>query len=550
MSAKAFIALWLFAEGSGDGVGPAGLERRSVGAGGLKDMFGLPLGLDFVEGGPEADGEAGEVAGAHGRGFGDLRTDDGGVQDIGLELHHEVVAGGAAVDLQFGEPDAGVFLHRADDVHRLERDAFERRPGDVRRRGPAGDAADGAMGILVPVGRAHAGEGGDEIDAAVVRDRRGEGLDLGGTPDDAEAVAEPLDDGTAYEDGAFQRVIDLVANLPGDGGEEVVAGEDGLFARVHQEEAAGAVGVLDGAGLGAHLAEEGRLLVARDTADGDLMGEDGGLRDAVDLGAGTDLGHHRRRDVQQRQELGIPLQRVDIEQHRAGGVGDVGHMDLAAGELPDEPGVHGAEAELARLGLLAGAGHVVQDPADLGAGEVGVDDEACLLTDEIGLVPEGVAELGGAAVLPDDGVIHGFARLGVPDDGGLPLVGDADAGDALAVDAHLGDGLGDDGGLGGPDLHRIVLHPPRLREILGELHLRGGSDVPFVVEDDGPGRTRPLVQGQDVFFHNYVVGLFSPKKFVSIRLFDRCRSFFFCPRYPMPKPLPSGKGFTISFRLQ
>ena len=269
-------------------------------------MLRLPLGLDFVQGRPEADGEAREVAGAHRRGLGDLRADDGGVQDIGLELHHEVVAGGAAIDLQLGELDAGVLLHRADDVHRLERDAFEGRPGDVGRLGAAGDAADGTMGILVPVGGAHAGEGRDEVYAAVVRNRCRQSLDLGGTPDDAEAVAQPLDDGTAHEDGAFQGVIDLVADFPGNGGKEVVPGEDGLFARIHQEEAAGAVGVLDGAGLGAHLAEERRLLVASDTADGNLVGENGGLRDAVHLGTGADFRHHRRGDVQQRQEFGVP----------------------------------------------------------------------------------------------------------------------------------------------------------------------------------------------------------------------------------------------------
>ena len=467
-------------------------------------MLRLPLGLDFVQGGPEADGEAREVAGAHRRGLGDLRADDRGVQDIGLELHHQVVAGGAAIDLEFGEPDAGVLLHRADDVHRLERDAFEGRAGDMGRRRATGDAADGTVGILVPIGGAHAGKGRDEVYAAVVRDRGRQGFDLGGTPDDAEAVAQPLDDGTTHEDGAFQGVIDLVTDLPGDGGEEVVPGEDGLFARVHQEEAAGAVGVLHGTGLGAHLAEEGRLLVARDTADGNLVGEKGGLRDAVHLGTGADLWHHRRRDVQQRQEFGVPFQGVDIEQHRAGGVGDVGHMDLAAGELPDKPGIHGAEAEFSGLGLLAGAGHVVQDPADLGAGEVGVDDEARLLADEISLVPQGVAELGGAAVLPDDGVVHGLAGFRVPDDGGFPLVGNADAGDVQAVDAHFGDGLGDDGRLGRPDFHRVVLHPARFREILGELHLRGGADIAFMVENDRPGGTGPLVQGQDEFFHNYV----------------------------------------------
>ena len=348
----------LFAEGSGNRVGPAGLQRLHVGAGRGEDALGLPLGLDFVQGGPVADGEACEVAGAHRRGLGDLRPDDRGAQDVGLELHHEVVAGGAAVDLQLGELHAGVLLHGAHDVHGLERDAFEGRAGDVGCRRSAGDAANGAVCVLVPIGGAHAGEGRDEVYAAVVRDRRRQGLDFGGAPDDAEAVAEPLDDGTAHEDGAFQGVIDLVADLPGDGGEEVVLREDGLLARVHQKEAAGAVGVLHAAGFGAHLAEEGGLLVAGDAADGHFMGEERGLGHAVHLGTGTDFGHHRRGDVQQFQEFGIPLQRMDVEQHRAGGVGDVGHMDLAAGELPDEPAVHGAEAELAGLGLLAGAGHV------------------------------------------------------------------------------------------------------------------------------------------------------------------------------------------------
>ena len=42
-----------------------------------------------------------------------------------------------------------------------------------------------------------------------------------------------------------------------------------------------------------------------------------------------------------------------------------------------------------------------------------------------------VAEAGGAAVLPDDGVADRLAGLAVPDDGGFALVGDADGGDVL-----------------------------------------------------------------------------------------------------------------------
>ena len=48
----------------------------------------------------------------------------------------------------------------------------------------------------------------------------------------------------------------------------------------------------------------------------------------------------------------------------------------AAGELPGEPGVDGAEGELAALGALARARHVVEQPGELGAREVGVEHEA------------------------------------------------------------------------------------------------------------------------------------------------------------------------------
>ena len=41
------------------------------------------------------------------------------------------------------------------------------------------------------------------------------------------------------------------------------------------------------------------------------------------------------------------------------------------------------------------------------------------------------ADVGGAAVLPDDGAVHGLAGGAVPHHGGLALVGDADRGDVL-----------------------------------------------------------------------------------------------------------------------
>ena len=50
------------------------------------------------------------------------------------------------------------------------------------------------------------------------------------------------------------------------------------------------------------------------------------------------------------QDLLVPLQGVQVHQHGAGGVGDVGDVHAAvdaAGEVPDDPGVHGAEEDVA-----------------------------------------------------------------------------------------------------------------------------------------------------------------------------------------------------------
>ena len=66
-------------------------------------------------------------------------------------------------------------------------------------------------------------------------------------------------------------------------------------------------------------------------------------------------------------------------------------------------------------------------------GEVGVDEQAGLRLDRLaGAVGfEPLAEVRGAAILPDDRVVDRLAGLAVPDDGRFALVGDADGGDVL-----------------------------------------------------------------------------------------------------------------------
>jgi hypothetical protein len=67
---------------------------------------------------------------------------------------------------------------------------------------------------------------------------------------------------------------------------------------------------------------------------------------------------------------------VQVEEQRARGVAGVGDVQPAAAQLPHQPAVDGAEGELAALGALARAGDVVEQPGQLGGGEIGIELQA------------------------------------------------------------------------------------------------------------------------------------------------------------------------------
>ena len=147
---------------------------------------------------------------------------------------------------------------------------------------------------------------------------------------------------------------------------------------------------------------------------------------------------HRARHAQQFQQLVVPFAGVDVEQQRARGVGGVSGVNLAAGEPPQQIAIDGAEHQLVAASPLARARHVIEDPGHLGAGEIGIDDEAGFGRD-IRLVTvtlQSGADIGGAAILPDDGAVHGLSGGAVPHHGGLALVGDADRGDVFRLQAR------------------------------------------------------------------------------------------------------------------
>ena len=94
---------------------------------------------------------------------------------------------------------------------------------------------------------------------------------------------------------------------------------------------------------------------------------------AVRIGRRPDLGQHGPRNVEESEQLVVPLERFEVHQHGAAGVGDVGDVRAAvdaAGELPDQPAVDRTEDGVAGFGVGPDAVDVVEDPLDLAAGEV------------------------------------------------------------------------------------------------------------------------------------------------------------------------------------
>ena len=134
--------------------------------------------------------------------------------------------------------------------------------------GEAREAQDRAARVRPPVGGEEPGERRHEDDPAVVVDGLGERLDLGRVPDDAEVVAQPLDERAGDRDRALEGVArGLLAEAVRDGRDEPVAGVHDLLAGVDDEEVAGAVGVLRLAGGERGLPERRGLLIAEDAGD-------------------------------------------------------------------------------------------------------------------------------------------------------------------------------------------------------------------------------------------------------------------------------------------
>ena len=372
----------------------------------------------------------------------------------------------------------------------------------MRTARAAGQAHDCAAAVHVPVRRAQARERRHQVHAARILDRIGDHLRLRSALNELHLIAQPLDHRAADKHAALQRVRRLAADAPGDGGHQAGLAGHRQLARVHEQEAARAVGVLHHAGLEAALAEQRRVLVARQRGHRNRAAEDLGIEHADHAGGIHHLGQHRARNVQRLQQHVVPVILVDVVEHGAAGVRRVRHMRVPGDEIPRQEAVHRAEADFSLFGALVQI-QLVQQPLELRAGEIRIRHQTRRIADVLlqALVAQLLDDRRGAAALPDNGIVQRPAGRAVPDHRCFTLIGDADGSDLLHRDTADANRLAQRVRLGVQDGRRIVLDPTGLRIDLLELVALHGHDMRLIIEDDGARACRALIQGDDILMH-------------------------------------------------
>ena len=192
---------------------------------------------------------------------------------------------------------------------------------------------------------------------------------------------------------------------------------------------------------------------------------------------------------------------MNIEQHGAGGVADIGGVDPPLGQLVDQPRVHCSECQFAGFSELAGAGDILEHPGDLAGGEIGIDQKARALLNGLAMsrVAQALAEIGGAAILPDNRIVNGLSGVAVPQERGLALIGNADARYVFGAGTCFLKSFTSDSDLRRNNVLGIVLNPSGLGKDLLELALGNGADGTSLIEQQGARAGGALIQCQDVF---------------------------------------------------
>ena len=220
--------------------------------------------------------------------------------------------------------------------------------------------------MRIPVRSTEPRESRHQINPSTVAYPVGKFLNLGRGFDNAKSVSQPLDRRPAHEDAPLERVLQrTLSDLPGNGGQQTIRAGNRILSRELKEKATRPIGAFDQAGLGAKLPEESRLLVTNSTCDRYGDAKMCGICDSQTATARSNAGEDGSGEIEEREQLRIPIPFADVHQHGAGGIADIGHVGGSAGQFINEPAVDGSRGKLSRFGPRLSVRNLLENPADL-----------------------------------------------------------------------------------------------------------------------------------------------------------------------------------------
>src|SRR4029077_414740 len=226
----------------------------------------------------------------------------------------------------------------------------------------------------------------------------------------------------------------------------------------------------------------------------------------VDFAARNNFRQHLDRNVEVFQYAPIPLQRIEVHQLGAAGIGHVGHVDAAVrstGEMPDQKSIDIAKQKIAGFSLCACARNLFENPANLEATEIGSERKAS--PGAIAVLSAKRSKLGYARrntrVLPDNRVVNRLPTFFVPGHRGFALVGDSDRSQIFRPQPASFHCFLNDAIRTAPHFFWIVLNPSWLGIDLLVLSLSRAHDASGSIEHDEARAGRSLINGANVAWH-------------------------------------------------
>ena len=215
---------------------------------------------------------------------------------------------------------------------------------------------------------------------------------------------------------------------------------------------------------------------------------------------------HRARNLKCRQQIRVPIQRLQIEKLRPARVRYIRRVNSVlrpAGKVPQKKRVDIPEKQFPILGFLLRSGNIFQQPPQLQAAEVRAQRQTGLRAKTIlpSLARKSSHLLCHPRVLPHNGIRDWLPRAALPHHGRFPLVGDADRSQVGSSQVTLLQRFVDYLLRAPQYFQRIVLHPSWPRINLLVFPLRHRDDPRGSVKHHEPRACRPLIDCSDVALH-------------------------------------------------